>query len=108
MHIALYVFRDSEFQPKTWFKNSRGCTECTVDNRGDVRGLAIHVWFSNLMDHRQMVEQSEAEGRILLTKDIKLLRRRLMPENLAYFVKRNGKWEQLEEVCFVERCWLFV
>ncbi|XP_024388476.1 uncharacterized protein [Physcomitrium patens] len=49
-------------------------------------------------DPRQLVEQATREGRILLTKDIKLLRRRLMPDNLSYFVKKSGKWEQLEEV----------
>ncbi|KAG0624463.1 hypothetical protein M758_3G249800 [Ceratodon purpureus] len=49
-------------------------------------------------DPRQMVEQAMGEGRVLLTKDIKLLRRRLMPDNLAHFVKNLGKWEQLAEV----------
>lgn len=55
-----------------------------------------------------MVEQAMGEGRILLTKDIKLLRRRLMPDNLAYFVKKLGKWEQLEEVRCAEICCTFV
>ena len=48
--------------------------------------------------HRKLVEQATGEGRVLLTKDMKLLERRLMPDNLAYFVRKSGKWEQLVEV----------
>lgn len=69
-----------------------------------VIGLVIHVPFLNSTEYRQLVEQATREGRILLTKDIKLLRRRLMPDNLSYFVKKSGKWEQLEEVRFSANC----
>ncbi|KAL2622343.1 hypothetical protein R1flu_002548 [Riccia fluitans] len=53
---------------------------------------------SKKCEPRELVELAEKEGRILLTRDVKLLRRRLVPENLAYRVKRQGKWQQLSEI----------
>ena len=47
---------------------------------------------------RKLVELAEKEGRVLLTQDVKLLRRRLIPRNLAYRVRSLGKQEQLAEV----------
>ena len=47
---------------------------------------------------RQLVEQAEREGRVLLTRDVKLLRRRLVPPHRALFVKSLSKQEQLKEV----------
>eukprot|EP01018_Ginkgo_biloba_P012578 Gb_15148 [translate_table: standard] len=49
-------------------------------------------------DPRQLVEQAQEEKRILLTRDIKLLRRHLMPSNQAYQVKNLAKQDQLVEV----------
>ncbi|KAH9539545.1 hypothetical protein CY35_15G062900 [Sphagnum magellanicum] len=49
-------------------------------------------------DPRQLVEQAERESRVLLTKDSKLLRRRLVPDGLAYRVKTRNKWDQLAEI----------
>ncbi|CAM6063524.1 unnamed protein product [Sphagnum tenellum] len=49
-------------------------------------------------DPRQLVEQAEKESRVLLTKDSKLLRRRLVPDGLAYRVKTRNKWDQLAEI----------
>ena len=53
--------------------------------------------------HRKLVEQAIGEGRVLLTKDMKLLERRLMPDNLAYYVRKSGKWEQLAEVYTIKK-----
>lgn len=47
------------------------------------------------------MELAEKEGRVVLTQDVKLLQRGLIPPNLAYRVKTNGKQEQLAEVCLV-------
>eukprot|EP00850_Spirogloea_muscicola_P022164 SM000280S10719 [mRNA] locus=s280:129259:132570:+ [translate_table: standard] len=47
---------------------------------------------------RQLVEQAVDEGRVLLTRDLKLLRRRLLPAHLAYRVRALGKQDQLREV----------
>lgn len=49
-------------------------------------------------DPRKLVEQAEKEGRVLLTRDIRLLRRRLVPQNLAYRVQSLAKRDQLAEV----------
>ncbi|KAL3691712.1 hypothetical protein R1sor_005363 [Riccia sorocarpa] len=53
---------------------------------------------SRKCEPRELVELAEKEGRILLTRDIKLLRRKLVPTSLAYRVKRQGKWDQLAEI----------
>ncbi|KAG6557636.1 hypothetical protein Mapa_000917 [Marchantia paleacea] len=53
---------------------------------------------SKKCEPRELVDIAEKEGRILLTRDAKLLRRRLVPASLAYRVKRQGKWDQLAEV----------
>ncbi|EFJ13438.1 hypothetical protein SELMODRAFT_122415 [Selaginella moellendorffii] len=49
-------------------------------------------------DARQLIEQAQREGRILLTRDVKLLRQRLIPSNQAYRVKHLTKKEQLTEI----------
>ncbi|BFI14520.1 uncharacterized protein MPTK1_5g03730 [Marchantia polymorpha subsp. ruderalis] len=53
---------------------------------------------SRKCEPRELVDIAEKEGRILLTRDAKLLRRRLVPASLAYRVRRQGKWDQLAEV----------
>eukprot|EP00850_Spirogloea_muscicola_P003733 SM000015S01233 [mRNA] locus=s15:722606:726661:+ [translate_table: standard] len=50
---------------------------------------------------RRLVEQAVDEGRVLLTRDLKLLRRRLLPPYLAYRVRALGKQDQLREVIAV-------
>lgn len=47
---------------------------------------------------RQLIEQAQEERRILLTRDIKILRRHINPSNQAYRVKNLAKQEQLHEV----------
>lgn len=47
---------------------------------------------------RQLIDQAQEERRILLTRDIKLLRRHMKPSNQAYRVKNLAKQEQLHEV----------
>ncbi|XP_057826445.2 uncharacterized protein LOC131038134 isoform X2 [Cryptomeria japonica] len=49
-------------------------------------------------DPRQLLEQAHTEKRVLLTRDTKLLRRNLIPNNQAYRVKNLAKQEQLLEV----------
>lgn len=63
------------------------------DEDGDGDGYGAG-WFRS----RQLVEQAEREGRVLLTRDVKLLRKRLVPPHRALFVKSLSKQEQLKEV----------
>ncbi|KAH9317249.1 hypothetical protein KI387_019018, partial [Taxus chinensis] len=49
-------------------------------------------------DPRELLEQANAEKRVLLTRDTKLLRHNLMANNQAYRVKNLAKQEQLVEV----------
>jgi len=41
---------------------------------------------------------AESEGRVILTRDSKFLRRRLLPPNYTYRVVNKGKQDQLKEV----------
>ncbi|CAM6088539.1 unnamed protein product [Calypogeia fissa] len=53
---------------------------------------------SRKCEPRELVDLAEKEGRVILTRDVKLLRRKLVPTELAYRVKRQGKWDQLAEI----------
>ncbi|KAJ7540558.1 hypothetical protein O6H91_10G021400 [Diphasiastrum complanatum] len=50
------------------------------------------------VEARELVEQAQKEGRVLLTRDMKLLHRHLVPPNLAYRVKSLPKQDQLAEI----------
>ena len=50
------------------------------------------------MPLRVLVEWAEGEGRVLLTRDAKLLKRRLLPPGYSYLVQNTDKKEQLKEV----------
>ncbi|CAI5970560.1 unnamed protein product [Closterium sp. NIES-64] len=49
-------------------------------------------------DTRKLIEWAEREGRVLLTRDVKLFRRRLLPPTHMHLIRSTDKREQLREV----------
>ncbi|CAI5465460.1 unnamed protein product [Closterium sp. Yama58-4] len=49
-------------------------------------------------DTRKLIEWAEMEGRVLLTRDVKLFRRRLLPASHMHLIRSTDKREQLREV----------
>ncbi|CAI5490746.1 unnamed protein product [Closterium sp. Naga37s-1] len=75
-----------------------------------VEGLARQLWCVGVdtaspktlgrdtCDTRKLIEWAEREGRVLLTRDVKLFRRRLLPPTHMHLIRSTDKREQLREV----------
>lgn len=62
-----------------------------------MRALGYDVAYENSIDDKVLVERAEAEGRVILTRDLLLIERRKAVSR-SFFIRGNDLWGQLRQV----------